>query len=265
MKRSAIKLLDAVMPPDRGIWVSFTIPMLVGLSVTPRVGGRTILYITVSLLMLASRSLLLSRSIEHEGPRHRTALALCAAAALACSGWLIVVHSLPVLVPAGILASAVLMMNVRDVRRGWHKRPLRQLGGVIMLTGNVVLLPYVATGEVLADTIAIWGVVFMMFVVSIATMAFKQRLKDHGIGTMGGWERFARSHASLAVIGVAFAVMMSVPGLPAVSFYSTLGFILASILQRWVISPDILIRWKDPIELALLGVWGMGFASGFAL
>gem|GEM_PF-2482581 len=263
MERRVMRQWHTILPPDRGIWVSFTIPLVIGFSLVSDFSGPALLYLLLSFLLLMVRSLLLHRSSVKDGRWNQGAITVLVAGALCCAGWLVIVRSLPILVPAGILAAAVLILNARDVKRGWNKQPLRQLAGVVVLTSNVVLIPYIAQGKIVADTIAIWMVVLMMFTVSITTMAFKQRVKDQNLKVLGWRERLVGSHVSFAIIALALIVLLTIPVLPIVSFHVCVGFLVVSILQRCVISPIFLVRWKDPIELALLSLWGIGFATGF--
>jgi len=243
--------------------MSFWIPIVIGLAVSTEAGIRTLLFVVVGLLLVCVRSILIRRSHEKISRETLISMGVLGLGIIVCASWLVVVSNLPILLPAGILAGWAMVRNVGEVRSGKNKNALRQSLGVLVLTANVVLIPYVTTGEIANSTILVWLTVFFVFLVSIANLAFKQQAKDRG-GQVAG-RRFADSLGQIAVMVVVTAAILGIGSHPAFSVAATLAFLLLSVVQRWFLPVGFLIRWKDPIELILLSGWGVGFVAGFYL
>ncbi len=262
-----------ILPSDPGIWIVFLVPIVSGLAHVKTIDVALILFfITATALLFTQTSLTAALAKQRECRERRPAggaliaLAILGTAGAVCATILLFVYKLWMLLPLGILAVGSLVLHAHQLQRNRYTSTSSQLIGLFALTSNGFSVPYVGWKLVSVNGAMIWLVTFVVFVVSIANMNFKFKLRALG------WERVSLkrrlNYAFPALIGNAGMIIIAVLlyqccHLPLISIGSTAMLAVYTVGLTISSSTTFVVDHIGRQELLALGVWGLLFAAGF--
>lgn len=266
-------LINVILPPDKGIFVPFLIPLACGLAISGKTELETFIGILVAWILLFIRSILISemRKQNREGLDLRIflqpSLLFLITIAIVAGIFLISVHHLILLIPIGSLVAFSLLLNVHQFPTGRNKNALSQFLSVFSISSSAFVIPYLTLGRITVGSVVAWFILTAGFATSIMNMRVKNLLLIHA-GEISFRERILSGPPSLfSNIGlwIISFLLYDTGLLPLNSFLSTNGLIFSSIIVVYLFPISWIDRYRDQSELFLLAVWGMGMAVGFFL
>lgn len=267
-------LINVILPPDKGIFVPFLIPLACGLAISGKTESETWIGILVAWLLLFIRSILISemRKRNREGLDLRIflqpSLLFLITIAIVAGIFLISVHHLILLIPIGLLVAFSLLLNVHQFPTGKNKNSLSQFLSVFAISSSAFVIPYLTLGRITVGSVVAWFILTAGFTTSIMNMRVKNLLLLIHAGEISFRERILSGPPSLfSNIGlwIISFLLYDTGLLPLNSFLSTNGLIFSSIIVVYLFPISWIDRYRDQSELFLLAVWGMGMAVGFFL
>lgn len=265
-------VIKALLPPDRGIFIVFVIPIICGLAITNLLRVSTIVSLVASFSLLCVRSLVLYYYYHPkpagEGGRKLLSFltAIFSVVAIACGLILAFIYNLFLIIPIGLIVSFFLGLNVYHICHQKNKHPLAQLTGVAAISSNAFIIPYVTYENILTAGMFAWFFLTIGFAVSIFNMEFKtflQRSTHERISSLArGQYGFPSIIGNIGLLGISLILLTS-DFLPSISFISTVLLVCYSISSVFFFPSKFLVDYKDLSELAGLTFWGCGVALGF--
>ena len=259
--------LKPPLPREHGSWAMWSVPLIIGTLVAPRVEPRVAVLWIASLAFFllryplaavvkmrkrpsADRARLLSWSIGYAG--------LAAVGGL----WLVAAHRLILLIPIGLIGGLLIALNLWLVARKQDMSAAGELIGIFGLSLGAPLAYYAASGQLDATALALWIANGLYFGGTVFYIKLKVRQQPRLPAPDRLSDRLLKARACLTYQAAALTLVIALVALDHMPLLLPLAF--APMTLKVIYGAA---RWQDKRTLSLprLGVIEIVHSIAFAV